>query len=315
MTSSTKSTGFVCLCLLLNICFSILIVLLNKWIYTHYGFPNLALTCLHFIFTSFGLMLCQRCGLFQVKYLPLTDMVPLALSFCGFVVFTNLSLQTNTVGTYQLAKTMTTPCIIFIQSHVYGRNFSTLVKLTLIPITLGVFLNSLYDIQFNIVGTTFACLGVLVTSLYQVWVAEKQREHQVNSMQLLFYQAPLSATLLMLLVPFFEPVFGERGILAPWSLEALIMVTLSSIVAFSVNLSIFWIIGNTSPLTFSYNMVGHSKFCLTLLGGVVIFNDTLTWEQIAGICLAFSGVIGYTHFKFKEQRESHLPLNHMPKKT
>ena len=29
--------------------------------------------------------------------------MPLALSFCGFVVFTNLSLKYNTVGTYQVA--------------------------------------------------------------------------------------------------------------------------------------------------------------------------------------------------------------------
>lgn len=33
---------------------------------------------------------------------------------------------------------------------------------------LGVFLNSYYDIKFNIVGTIFAALGVLVTSVYQV---------------------------------------------------------------------------------------------------------------------------------------------------
>jgi len=37
-----------------------------------------------------------------------------------------------------------------------------------VPITLGVFLNSYYDVKFNVLGTVFATLGVLVTSLYQV---------------------------------------------------------------------------------------------------------------------------------------------------
>ncbi len=37
-----------------------------------------------------------------------------------------------------------------------------------IPITLGVFLNSYYDVKFNITGTMLAGVGVLVTSLYQV---------------------------------------------------------------------------------------------------------------------------------------------------
>lgn len=37
-----------------------------------------------------------------------------------------------------------------------------------VPITLGVILNSYYDVRFNLLGTAFATLGVLVTSLYQV---------------------------------------------------------------------------------------------------------------------------------------------------
>lgn len=37
-----------------------------------------------------------------------------------------------------------------------------------IPISLGVFINSYYDIKFNIIGTIFALLGVAVTSVYQI---------------------------------------------------------------------------------------------------------------------------------------------------
>ena len=37
-----------------------------------------------------------------------------------------------------------------------------------IPVVLGVFLNSYYDVHFNVIGTVFAILGVLVTSVYQI---------------------------------------------------------------------------------------------------------------------------------------------------
>lgn len=37
-----------------------------------------------------------------------------------------------------------------------------------VPITLGVILNSYYDVKFNLLGMVFATLGVFVTSLYQV---------------------------------------------------------------------------------------------------------------------------------------------------
>ena len=132
MAAPGPSKSVVTICLVLNICCSIVIVLLNKWIYTHYAFPNITLTCIHFIVTTTGLLICKKLNLFQPKSLPFMHMLPLALTFCGFVVFTNLSLESNTVGTYQLIKTMTTPCIIFIQTYFYGRSFSMRVKSTLV---------------------------------------------------------------------------------------------------------------------------------------------------------------------------------------
>ena len=129
---SPPSRVFITCCLVMNVGVSILIVLLNKWVYTHYGFPNMTMTCIHFIFTFIGLLICRVFGMFEVKRLPIVKMIPLSLTFCGFVVFTNLSLQNNTVGTYQIAKCMTTPCIIIIQTYFYNRDFSTKVKCTLV---------------------------------------------------------------------------------------------------------------------------------------------------------------------------------------
>lgn len=154
--------------LVLNIVCSIIIVLLNKWLYVNAGFPNITLSMIHFLITFIGLIICERMDVFCIKDVPLKEMILIATTFCGFVVLTNLSLAHNTVGTYQIAKMLTTPCVIIMQIIFYKKTFRTVVKLTLIPIILGVFINFYYDIQFNILGTVYATLGVLVTSLYQV---------------------------------------------------------------------------------------------------------------------------------------------------
>ncbi|XP_055506804.1 solute carrier family 35 member E3 isoform X1 [Leucoraja erinacea] len=305
-----RGSGRLVLGLLVNLASSICIVLVNKWIYVQYGFPNMSLTLVHFVMTALGLWLCQALGLFCPKSLRPSRVLLLALSFCGFVVFTNLSLQNNTIGTYQLAKAMTTPVIIGIQTFYYKKTFSTKIKLTLIPITLGVVLNSYFDVQFNFLGILFATLGILVTSLYQVWVGAKQHELQVNSMQLLYYQAPMSSAILMFVVPFFEPVIGDGGIFGNWSTTALVMVVFSGIIAFLVNLSIYWIIGNTSPVT--YNMFGHFKFCITLLGGYILFKDPLSINQGLGILCTLFGILFYTHFKLGEQEEEKSKLTQRP---
>jgi len=48
---------------------------------------------------------------------------------------------------------------------------------------------------------------------------------------------------------------------------------------------------------FRYNMVGHSKFCLLLLGGSLIFHETLAINQVIGITLTLVGIILYAHVK------------------
>ena len=129
---ATSSPHFVAFALLANTLASILIVLVNKWLYTKHGFPNISLTCIHFVITSLGLLICANFNIFQPKSVPIQKMLPLAATFCGFVVFTNLSLQSNTVGTYQLIKSMTTPGIMIIQTLFYKKSFSQNIKLTVV---------------------------------------------------------------------------------------------------------------------------------------------------------------------------------------
>ena len=62
----------------------------------------------------------------------------------------------------------------------------------------------------------------------------------------------------------------------------------------------------TQPIR--YNMVGHMKFCITLLGGYFIFKDPLRSNQMLGITMTLLGIIVYTHFKLEEQKKRELPI-------
>ena len=143
MQSQNKviSPGKLTICILWNLCSSIAIVFSNKWIYSKYKFPNVTLTCIHFLITYLGLKICIFFDIFKPKKIPLSEMVPLCLAFCGFVVFTNLSLQNNTVGTYQVAKVMTTPAILFIHTVFYARKYSTKIMSTIVSI-VNIYLKS-----------------------------------------------------------------------------------------------------------------------------------------------------------------------------
>lgn len=46
-----------------------------------------------------------------------------------------------------------------------------------------------------------------------------------------------------------------------------------------------------------YNMMGHIKFCLTVLGGVLLFEEPFHVNQGVGIVLTVFGVTAYAHVK------------------
>jgi solute carrier family 35 protein E3 len=115
-----------------NMISSIAIVLINKHIFVNFGFPNITLTFIHFLVTFIGLIICLQFDIFRFKRLPIAKMIPLSITYCGFVVFTNLSLQYNTVGTYQVIKVLTAPCVMVISYIFYQKKYSFKVQLTLV---------------------------------------------------------------------------------------------------------------------------------------------------------------------------------------
>ena len=72
------------------------------------------------------------------------------------------------------------------------------LKLSLLPICVGVTLATVSDLEMNIWGTIFAILGIGTTSMYQIYVKSKQQDLGLNSYQLLHLQVDL---LFMILVP------------------------------------------------------------------------------------------------------------------
>ncbi|KAK9694750.1 hypothetical protein K7432_013295 [Basidiobolus ranarum] len=283
----------------INVCSSVGIVLCNKFVFDKYDFKfGTALTVIHFLVTFLGLEVCARLGFFEKKTIRIKEVLGLCVSFCGFVVLTNLSLQHNTVGFYQMAKVLTTPCIAILQTVFYQKTFSTSIKLSLAVICFGVGIASVTDVSLNWVGTFFALAGVLVTSLYQIWIGTKQKSLGVNSWQLLYYQAPISSLMLLCVVPIIDDLPGLMNY--SYNIQNVSAILFTGLLAFLVNLSIFMIIGKTSPIT--YNVVGHFKTCLILVLGFFIFNYPVDIINISGIIIALIGIFSYSKYTMKNPK-------------
>ena len=189
----------------------------------------------------------------------------------------------------------------------------------------GVVVNSAYDLSFNMLGLIYGLSAVLFTAFYTVWVGRKQLELELNSMQLLMYQAPLSTVLLMASVfcanaaglmrktidipqnatlsagnaldILLEQKQEQTSITSFLEPEKFVILCATGMAAYSVNLTTFWIIGKTSVVT--YAVFAKVKLCATVLSGVVFFGDKMNSRQAFGVLITLSGVFWYTYVKVK----------------
>jgi solute carrier family 35 protein E3 len=242
--------------------------------------------------------MCALNGFFERKFIPLKKVLPISLAFCGFVVFNNLSLEHNLVGVYQLWKVMTTPVIPVIQFLFYGVKFTLVEVLALVPVCVGVILATSADLQSNFLGTVFAVLGLLSTSLYQIWVKTEQKDLALSAWQLLYLQAPVSCGVLLCLTPLLEDLQGM--VAKEYQPVTLIALAGTAVLAFLVNLSIFFVIRLSSPL--SYNVLGHTKLCVILLSGFFLFGEEASDRKLFGAGLTLSGVFCYTYIQLTKPK-------------
>jgi solute carrier family 35 protein E3 len=292
--------------LFFNASSSIGIVFANKVVFQNYNFKfGTLLTLIHFIFTFLGLEVCRQFGVFERKSISITAVIPLCVAFCGFVALTNVSLVYNSVGFYQLMKVLTTPMIVVIQTIWYNETFSNKIKASLGITCVGVVIGTVTDTEANFIGTVVALSALAITSMYQIWVGTKQKELECNPYQLLYWQAPISALLLVPCVPILDLWLPDKDPNAPpKSFEmpttgTMGAIFVSSCLAFLVNLSIFLVIGKTSPVT--YNVLGHFKLCVILSLGFLFFGNPIDYRNLTGIAVTLAGVFWYTHLKQTKQ--------------
>ncbi len=205
----------------------------------------------------------------------------------------NLNLSHNSVGFYQLSKLVCIPVTLLVQYFAYKQSVSRKVQLSLVPITIGVGIATVYDVDLNFTGCVFAACGVIATALSQIFTNTYQKSLDCNAVQLLYHSAPMISFGMLVMCPFFDDVDELRAF--EFTAPCLLRIGLSCVFAIGVNVSNYLVIGKTSPLT--YQVLGHLKTILILVLGFTVFNKELDSRECLGMMIAMFGVMYYTEVK------------------
>lgn len=245
----------------------------------------------------------------QLRVVTCAQVLPIAAAYVGYVILSNMSLKLNTLGFYQMSKICILPVLMVLEGALFSKVPSKVSSLAAVMVCFGMALATVTD-QGLVTGTSGFLVGtaaIFVTAMYQIWAGSKQKELQIGSLQLLHQYAPVTALLLIFLVPVLEPVglFDAQPSKATvlgyaYNRAVVLAMVASCFLGLLVSLSTLLLIGATSSLTF--NMVGHVKTVIILLGGCLLFGDTLSYAQAAGVTVALAGVGLYSFDEFWKKK-------------
>ncbi|RYO92431.1 hypothetical protein DL764_008138 [Monosporascus ibericus] len=196
---------------------TIAIVFTNKAIFSFRPLKLVQLTfaAFHFFVTWLTLYILSRpsYALFPPRRTATKEIIPISIAMSLNVILPNLSLAYSSVTFYQVARILLTPVVALMNYVLYKETLPRNAILSLIPACVGVGTVSYYDSlptgdekvkATSVLGVIFAFTGIFASSLYTVWISSYRRKLQMTSMQLLYNQAPVSAFLLLYVIPFVD---------------------------------------------------------------------------------------------------------------
>lgn len=283
-------------------------VFTNKAIFTDPSlrFAQLSFAAFHFTITFLTLFTLSRgpFALFVPHRASISEILPLSLAMALNVILPNLSLAFSTITFYQVARILLTPTVAIMNYILYRSTLPATALIALIPACAGVAMVTYYDTlpssttattTTHPLGVLFAFSGIFASSLYTVWIASFHRKLGMSSMQLLLNQAPVATLLLLYAIPFVDtfPMWAE--VAAPrWA-----MVALSGGFAALINISQFFIIAQTGPV--SSTVVGHVKTCTIVGLGWVVSGRAVGDRGVVGVVVAVGGIIWYSVVMLRER--------------
>eukprot|EP00127_Corallochytrium_limacisporum_P007248 Clim_evm4s245 gene=Clim_evmTU4s245 len=301
---------------------SVGIILVNKAVISTLEFRYIfSLTAVHYASTCAFTYGIAHFKVFDGTVgLPERDRWTMAAMGTASIAFMNLNLQYNSLGVYQMSKLLCIPVIVAITYLRTKQLPSKRLLWSLAVLLTGVGIATVSDVSLNAVGTIFSAAAVASTAQIQIWQGSKQKEHGLDALQIT--KSVVGPMTLMFatgaLLFDTRPGLGHDKRIQDYefNMETVVLIISSCVLAIAVNLVAFALIGATSAVT--YQVVGHAKTILTLLGGFILFpvadgsQSTLAiMVQVIGMALAVVGIVFYTRIKTEEAQASAqaLPAN------
>lgn len=171
-------------------------------------------------------------------------------------------------------------------------------------ISLGVALTSIGELQFNLIGFTFQSSAILAESARLTLTNLLLKQLKLDPLSALYYIAPLCLLLVSTAFFIFEATsFPFERLQSP---EFLVVILVNGLVAFSLNVAVVFLIGNTSALVLT--LAGIIKDLMLVFLSILVFGSPVTPMQYLGYAVALLGLNLHKEFKKAPDKFHYSPL-------
>jgi solute carrier family 35 protein E3 len=283
-----------------NIASAVLVIFLSKQLFVAQSFRwPLALGASNLVATflaarAMRLWLSSPTVEGSVERAPMSRLVQVAALNVVSLCCLSLSLQSNSLGVYQIAKMLTVPGTALLSWLMQGRRYSYWVLASLMVMTFGVGLTVQTLAVRDMLGPALALGGVLSVCFGTVLMGNLQSKHGSNPTALLESTLPIQFGLLLAPLAVEQVYVGSIFSAGVWQPTTTGCVLASALVAIFLNFSGQAMLGVFSSVT--YAVVGYLKTAFVLVIGILVFGDVFTGTVLVGLAFVFGGSVAYTIF-------------------
>ncbi|SAM08472.1 hypothetical protein [Absidia glauca] len=225
---------------------------------------------------------------------------PLTIVYVLMLALNNLCLQYVEVTFYQVARSLSINFTILFTYMILGKSTSAPALVACFIVFCGFALGSYGEINFSWAGIIYGVGSSAFVALYGIYVQKTLAAVDNNQWKLLHYNTTLAIIFLFPLVLF----SGELSDIwatseAIYDMGFWILMTISGLMGFAINVAMFLQVKYTSALT--NTICGTAKACVQTVLAVMIFRNPISGMNALGILLALFGSGYYGWVRYQER--------------
>jgi solute carrier family 35, member E3 len=222
---------------------------------------------------------------------PRMDIAIFILASSAAIITVNISLLLNSVAFYQMMKMLTLPFVAAVDAMTSKKKaYGWRHVFAFACIMTGVALTIEGELSSSFAGSAVALVSVVCAGCSQLLCCKLQTKYNAGPTQLLAIMSPYKAALFFAIGPTLNYLcFTRAWIFAyAWTPTSFLRFAASCIIAIAVNLSQFTAIRVFGPTM--YSALGQIKTIALVVIGSLVFQKTITIQNLLGIGIAFGGV-------------------------